>query len=1069
MEQVLVVTDTTSGDAFAIITEKNGSLRFFGMTDPGKEWALWLEAATNGRGRLDEIVKRLSVGLSADGPKPMTRKVRSELAENLPKVSESDHQELTTGRVESKSLEQGIKQSRRGLSHKQWNALINFKALSFVNDQNLSSITYDLKAARAVFDPNLAGGNGGYRCPVGTRYGGQITDRYGRGCGWGVARRLVNAIGDAARNVERRLDDRRKRRVERRNRRVGRHLGIDKPSVSGRRQRGIATRLEDFADRRDQRQGRGIATRLEDFADRRDERQGVARRVRRGPTSIDTPPPVRRNNRRQRELDVPEQVKPESVRSRRRSASIDRVNDQPEAGKKPASVPVVERQRPAKKVVAKKRAAKKAPAKKAPAKKVAAKKVAAKKAVAKKAPAKKAVASRNLGPERAPLLQQLNNEDRGWVLNKFDFRHGNDENIIARRIADPEANLEVDIANNERQIERQRAILENRELSDRERALADLKIARIEFNNRSLRNALKEREAARPAKKVAAKKRAARKAVASGNVDIQNQRRLEKIEKNLNDWVDRVADDGERQKVINAFFDEEQGLLRLAAAVPSENANALEREAAIYRAAIRRLRKRDFPNAPQSNPPTKKVSAKKRAAARGTPRLIDLDLETRARVRKELEAIYLDGGARERENNRVVEAESINQLEQRIRFLENEVIPSSRKKANDTNLPLDQRVFYAESVAIHRERIAAYRDGIQRKRELAAAKPEVAIENIAIPGMDAQKVKKLQDEVAKRYSELRKKRAKILGQYMVKRYGSGNPPPWKTDQNLSLKTLREMAERGWTAQDKEKAQEWIKRIYEHDEIIGRNGLKFRTKLDGNVDFRGDSRIGRFNGRIEAFNTATGRWEQVGKFTRTIHWNNPEHPDGYVYNNFMMIGSDAGFGSSFANAAKNEGFTSVFNPHAFTWLKAAGFKQAGVSAAADGEFVWGRAGFRQDMTVDHWRNGANLGKRGEVLAAALEQEVKRFKDGKGSDIIRTDLDADLITYLTSVARAKNFSTDAPQHPEYILALVGDKNFTERQKKTFDKKLKQWFVRTSAFTHGKFVFTDDNVPDDPRKLV
>ena len=105
MEQVLVVTDTTSGDAFAIITEKNGSLRFFGMSEPGKEWVLWLDAATSGRGRLDGIVKKLSIGLSADGPKPMTRKVRSELAEKLPKASESDRQELTTGRVESKSIE----------------------------------------------------------------------------------------------------------------------------------------------------------------------------------------------------------------------------------------------------------------------------------------------------------------------------------------------------------------------------------------------------------------------------------------------------------------------------------------------------------------------------------------------------------------------------------------------------------------------------------------------------------------------------------------------------------------------------------------------------------------------------------------------------------------------------------------------------------------------------------------------------------------------------------------------------------------------------------------------------
>ena len=175
-------------------------------------------------------------------------------------------------------------------SPEQWKAIVEYKALAFTHDSNYASIAYDLKAARAVFDPNLAGGNGGFRCPVGTRYGGQITDRYGRGCGFGIARRLVNAIGDAARSVERGLDKRRERRVRRRNARVGRQIGVRGYTVPGRGGRGMATRLEDFADRRDRRQrrgrggvpsGPGVATRLENFADRRDRRgdRGAATRL----------------------------------------------------------------------------------------------------------------------------------------------------------------------------------------------------------------------------------------------------------------------------------------------------------------------------------------------------------------------------------------------------------------------------------------------------------------------------------------------------------------------------------------------------------------------------------------------------------------------------------------------------------------------------------------------------------------------------------------------------------------------------------------------------------------------
>lgn len=165
-------------------------------------------------------------------------------------------------------------------SPEQWRAIVEYKGLAFVHDNNYASIAYDLKSARAVFDPDLAGGNGGFRCPVGTRYGGQITDRYGRGCGFGVARRLVNAIGDGARRAERGLDKRRERRVRRRNARVGRQLGIRGYTAPGRGGRGMATRLDDFADRRDRRQrrggsnGPGMATRLEEFADRRDRRQG---------------------------------------------------------------------------------------------------------------------------------------------------------------------------------------------------------------------------------------------------------------------------------------------------------------------------------------------------------------------------------------------------------------------------------------------------------------------------------------------------------------------------------------------------------------------------------------------------------------------------------------------------------------------------------------------------------------------------------------------------------------------------------------------------------------------------
>ena len=348
-------------------------------------------------------------------------------------------------------------------------------------------------------------------------------------------------------------------------------------------------------------------------------------------------------------------------------------------------------------------------------------------------------------------------------------------------------------------------------------------------------------------------------------------------------------------------------------------------------------------------------------------------------------------------------------------------------------------------MAIHQERIDAYKAGIERKKELAAA-------NAPQGGLTPEKIAKLEKDMAKRYANLRKKRGGIVGKWMIKTYGNEDPPPWETDKNIKIEELRNLT-RG-NAADKARVKEWVKQVYGIDEVVGRNGLRFRVQInDGDIDVSGQ-RIS-FAGSVQAFNTDTNEWENVGKTARTLNV-----AIGYVSNDKLMIGAKGGYNNPFANGAKNEGFTSVYNPHAFTWLKASGFERAAVGAIDDGRFVWGRFGFRQEMV--------DLG-RGRRLADDLMGEVKKYRDGERNGLIRTDLDADLIEYLTAVAKQKNFSIDAPQHPEYILALAGDKNFTEAQKVAYDKKLEGGFVNASRFGTGVYDFNDQNVPDDPRKLV
>lgn len=134
-------------------------------------------------------------------------------------------------------------------SNEEFKNVLTFKASSFVSDQTRSSANFEIKGVRAVWDPSLSipGTNrrGGFRCPVGTRYGGQITDRFGRSCGWGIARRIANQIADIGERLEQRDDDKRKRRLDRRNARMIRRLGgsVGEGRVEG-RLRGIAERLD---------------------------------------------------------------------------------------------------------------------------------------------------------------------------------------------------------------------------------------------------------------------------------------------------------------------------------------------------------------------------------------------------------------------------------------------------------------------------------------------------------------------------------------------------------------------------------------------------------------------------------------------------------------------------------------------------------------------------------------------------------------------------------------------------------------------------------------------------------
>ena len=225
-----------------VSTTPEGST-FKPMTEDAKELAVMLRQEY-GKTPITkpELVQTMDSSKIIEGPSPSGSAVEKKVASLAllePQIVETKN--LTVLSISEVLLSE--------FSNEEFRNVLLFKASSFISDQTQSSFNFEIKGVRALWDPSLSipGTNrrGGWRCPIGTRYGGQITDRFGRSCGWGVARRIANQISDIGERLEQRDDGKRKRRLDRRNARMARRLG-GVPGI-GRIEgglRGIADRLE---------------------------------------------------------------------------------------------------------------------------------------------------------------------------------------------------------------------------------------------------------------------------------------------------------------------------------------------------------------------------------------------------------------------------------------------------------------------------------------------------------------------------------------------------------------------------------------------------------------------------------------------------------------------------------------------------------------------------------------------------------------------------------------------------------------------------------------------------------
>jgi hypothetical protein len=160
--------------------------------------------------------------------------------------------------------------------------------------------------------------------------------------------------------------------------------------------------------------------------------------------------------------------------------------------------------------------------------------------------------------------------------------------------------------------------------------------------------------------------------------------------------------------------------------------------------------------------------------------------------------------------------------------------------------------------------------------------------------------------------------------------------------------------------------------------------------------------------------------------------------------------------------RNSGFTSIFNGHAITWFKGAGFEKSGVSTADDGPFVWARLGFRTDIETSI-----------DSIHKKMREQLDNYRQGSRT-IIANDRDAAKIEFLLNQRRNNNASD--VQHNDFILALSnrddgnqvvrnffrGIKIYEDEQRESRTGVSEWW-----TFGGGNLDYTDEAFPDDPRR--
>jgi hypothetical protein len=231
------------------------------------------------------------------------------------------------------------------------------------------------------------------------------------------------------------------------------------------------------------------------------------------------------------------------------------------------------------------------------------------------------------------------------------------------------------------------------------------------------------------------------------------------------------------------------------------------------------------------------------------------------------------------------------------------------------------------------------------------------------------------------------------------------------------------------------------------EFTSDSGKRFRTELN-NFYINGQYGNGppSAEGTIFAYDEEDETWRPVGHFERKL-----DIELGEVENKLLLIGLESEaytlglpfYDREFALEAKNSGFATVFNSHAYAFWKYA-FDTINVRTGFQGGYVWAKMGFESDDAQ-------------EYLARELNIEIDRFDEGSRTEIIKTNEQANIIKSLLGYEFLEQDGTpsSAFTHQTAILALLASG--------VPEDELRSWIINFAPLDQGTFDLNNFEIPN------